>query len=78
MSYNYFTPTLDKEPKILTQKKTHLNPIIRCVPFTRYGVCDYIIPIPPAPPAGIAGTSSLIFATTDSVVSNVEATDVAF
>lgn len=34
---------------------------------------NYIIPIP-APPAGIAGVSSLIFATTDSVVSNVEAT----
>ena len=32
----------------------------------------------PAPPAGIAGVSSLIEATTDSVVSNVEATLVAF
>ena len=40
---------------------------------------DYIIPpIPGAPPAGIAGVSSLMFATVDSVVSNVEATDVAF
>ena len=32
----------------------------------------------PAPPASIAGISSLILATTDSVVSNVEATEVAF
>ena len=38
----------------------------------------YIIPIPAGAPAGIAGASSLIFATTDSVVNNVEATDVAF
>ena len=30
------------------------------------------------PPAGIAGASSLISATTDSVVRSVEATDVAF
>ena len=37
----------------------------------------YIIPIP-APPAGIAGVSSLMEATTDSVVSKVEATLVAF
>lgn len=37
----------------------------------------YIIPIPPAPP-GTAGVSSLMFATTDSVVSSVEATLVAF
>lgn len=37
---------------------------------------DYIIPIPP--PAGIGGTSSLMFATTDSVVRSVEATLVAF
>ena len=34
--------------------------------------------MPPAPPAGIAGTSSLIVATTDSVVSSVDATLVAF
>ena len=40
--------------------------------------CLYIIPIPAGAPAGIAGASSLIFATTDSVVNNVEATDVAF
>ena len=33
-------------------------------------------PIPP--PAGIAGTSSLMLATTDSVVNNVDATLVAF
>ena len=39
---------------------------------------DYIIPIPPAPPAGIAGTSSLIVDTTDSVVRSVDATLVAF
>ena len=32
----------------------------------------------PAPPAGIAGASSLILATTDSVVRSVEATLVAF
>ena len=38
----------------------------------------YIMPMPPAPPAGIAGTSSLMFATTDSVVSSVDATEVAF
>lgn len=40
---------------------------------------NYIIPMPPPmPPAGIAGASSLMSATTDSVVRNVEATDVAF
>ena len=38
---------------------------------------NYIIPIPGLP-AGIAGASSLMFATTDSVVSKVDATDVAF
>ena len=38
---------------------------------------DYIIPIPPAGIAG-AGVSSLMSATTDSVVSKVEATLVAF
>ena len=32
----------------------------------------------PAPPAGIAGVSSLMFATADSVVRSVDATDVAF
>ena len=37
----------------------------------------YIIPMPPAPPAG-AGVSSLMFATTDYVVSRVLATLVAF
>ncbi len=37
----------------------------------------YIIP-PIPPPAGIAGASSLMFATTDSVVRSVEATLVAF
>ncbi len=37
---------------------------------------DYIIP--PIPPAGIAGASSLMFATTDSVVRSVDATLVAF
>ena len=36
----------------------------------------YIIPIPP--PAGIAGTSSLILATADSVVRSVDATEFAF
>ena len=34
------------------------------------------MPIPP--PAGIAGAGSLVFATTDSVVNNVDATLVAF
>ena len=44
-----------------------------------HGSGDYIIPMPPPmPPAGIAGASSLISATTDSVVRNVDATDVAF
>lgn len=38
---------------------------------------SYIIP-PIPPPAGIAGASSLIFATTDSVVRRVDATLVAF
>ena len=38
----------------------------------------YIIPIPGAPPAGIAGSGSLMFATTDSVVSSVDATEFAF
>lgn len=37
----------------------------------------YIIPPMPAP-AGAAGVSSLMFATTDSVVRRVEATLVAF
>jgi len=37
----------------------------------------YIIPMPGFP-AGTAGASSLISATTDSVVRSVEATDVAF
>lgn len=37
----------------------------------------YIIPPMPAP-AGIAGVSSLMLATADSVVRNVEATLVAF
>ena len=36
------------------------------------------MPIPGAPPAGIAGAGSLMSATTDSVVNKVEATLVAF
>ena len=36
------------------------------------------MPIPAPAPAGIAGVSSLIVATADSVVRSVEATDVAF
>ena len=62
-------------------------------PMFRYGLCqpvflfcftrhfypgNYIIPSPPSAPAGIAGVSSLIVATTDSVVSRVDATLVAF
>ena len=50
--------------------------------MSRFAPCrrplNYIIPIPAGAPAGIAGASSLILATTDSVVNNVEATDVAF
>ena len=42
------------------------------------GIRAYIIPIPAPAPAGIAGVSSLMSATTDSVVSSVEAMDVAF
>ena len=38
----------------------------------------YIMPPIPGPPAGIAGVSSLMVATTDSVVSSVDATLVAF
>ncbi len=38
----------------------------------------YIIPPIPGPPAGIAGVSSLMFATTDSVVRSVLATEHAF
>ena len=34
--------------------------------------------MPPAPPAGIAGASSLILATTDSVVNKVDATPVSY
>ena len=41
-----------------------------------YYVTDYIMPIPGL--AGIAGTSSFMLATTDSVVSNVLATLLAF
>lgn len=53
--------------------------LILCLLYNATVMSDYIIPpIPGAPPAGIAGVSSLIFATADSVVSNVEATDVAF
>ena len=48
-------------------------------PFCRIDcLYAYIIPPLPAPPAGIAGVSSLMFATTDSVVSKVDATLVAF
>lgn len=41
-------------------------------------LCVYIIPMPPPPIGGIAGVSSLMSATTDSVVSRVDATEVAF
>ena len=44
----------------------------------RSGPDAYIIPPMPAPPAGIAGVSSLMLATTLSVVSSVLATLVAF
>ena len=49
------------------------GPYFRTVPSHIF----YIMPIP-APPAGIAGVSSLIVATTDSVVKSVDATLVAF
>ena len=60
--------------------KTPELPIgISGVPYNSYLVVlnDYIIPPMPAP-AGIAGVSSLMLATADSVVRNVEATLVAF
>ena len=62
-------------------------------PMFRYGLCqpvflfcftrhfypgNYIIPIPPSAPAGIAGAGSLMVETTDSVVSRVAETLVAF
>ena len=50
---------------------------IKCGPFLGTALdflpMGYIIP-PIPPPAGIAGVSSLILATTDSVVSSVDAT----
>lgn len=52
--------------KIMSKKETGVAGLF----FT------HIIPIPP--PAGIGGTSSLMFATTDSVVRSVAATLVAF
>ena len=45
--------------------------------YLHESLCVYIIPMPP-PIGGAAGVSSLISATTDSVVNNVDATDVAF
>ena len=53
-----------------------------CVMIQRYNLIRinlfYIMPPIPGAPAGIAGASSLIVATTDSVVRSVEATLVAF
>ncbi len=57
--------------------KTAIN---KCLPLGRrlfLSLRFYIIPMPGLP-AGIAGASSLMFATTDSVVSSVDATLVAF
>lgn len=45
--------------------------------YLHESLCVYIIPMPP-PIGGAAGVSSLISATTDSVVNNVDATEVAF
>ena len=65
---------------------THLPAVLNCykIFMQRFSFrsvfasgTDYIIPIP-APPAGIAGVSSLIVDTTDSVVRSVDATLVAF
>ena len=49
----------------------------RVITLLRKVTTSYIIP-PMPPPAGIGGTSSLMFATTDSVVRSVEATEHAF
>ena len=61
-------------------KKGHFhvteNVLIHSITF-RGSVSDYIIP-PMPPPGGIIGVSSLILATTDSVVKRVDATLVAF
>ena len=46
------------------------------IPWPLGSALHYIMPIPP--PAGIAGVSSLMLATKDSVVSRVDATLVAF
>ena len=46
--------------------------------YIRGNDLHYIMPIPAPAPAGIAGVSSLMLATTDSVVSSVDATLVAF
>ncbi len=74
------------------ERKDLMESIQEVIPFTDikkhtliYKVCliylylvpvFYIIPIPP--PAGIAGASSLILATADSVVRSVDATEFAF
>lgn len=59
------------------QKRTVLSHSPHIKYIIHISVHDYIMPIP-APPAGIAGVSSLIVATTDSVVKSVDATLVAF
>ena len=62
--------------RILNIKKAYLVSKVCPIEAFKYKALYYIIPIPP--PAGIAGTSSLIFATADSVVSSVDATELAF
>lgn len=68
---------------LLTQKVTlQVKPypqghFYSCQGFKEPLAFSYIIP-PIPPPAGIAGVSSLMLATTDSVVSSVLATLVAF
>lgn len=68
------TQTKNFSPRALNYRLFRVpaySPVLIC-PFK-----IYIIPIP-GPPAGIGGTSSFIFATTDSVVRSVDATLVAF
>lgn len=66
------------EPKSPRQLQNQEPPGAKMFTCSVYLRGSYIIPpMPPAPP-GIAGVSSLMLATTDSVVSRVDATLVAF